>query len=141
MWTCNSCGRSFNKVGQPHSCRKIDLDEHFKNKQSAKKLFNYLVKNINERIGVCQIVSIPCCIHLFGKYDFLAIIPKKDRLEIRFALERKLNSLRLKQSVPVSLKNIKNCIDINNEGDVNEELLGWLNEAYYLKEEHKHKSI
>jgi hypothetical protein len=31
------------------------------------------------------VVSLPCCIHLYGEYDFLAVLPKKDRLEIRFA--------------------------------------------------------
>src|SRR3989304_8709597 len=125
MWTCPKCERIFQKSKQPHSCHKIPLEEHFKNKEKAKKLFDYLVKEINSKIGKCKIISIPCCIHLFGHYDFLALLPKKDKLEIRFALDRKLDSPRLKQSVPVSTKFFENCIDIKTTEDINKKLIQW----------------
>ncbi len=134
MWTCIKCGRIFEKSKQPHSCHKIPIDAHFKNKDKAKELFDYLVKHINSKIGRCQIISIPCCVHLFGNYDFLAALPKKDKLEIRFALDRKLDSLRLKQFVPMSAKVFKNCIDIKAIEEINEELIQWLNQAYHLKD-------
>ncbi len=134
MWTCSKCGRIFEKAKQPHSCRKIPLDAHFKNKDKAKEIFDYLVKSINSKIGKCQIISLPCCIHLFGTYDFLAALPKKDRLEIRFGLDRKLDSPRFMQSVPVSAKYFKNCIDLKTIEEINEELFQWLNQAYHLKD-------
>jgi len=134
MWTCPNCGRIFNKVRQPHSCQKIPLGQHFKNKNRAKELFDHLVKQINAKIGKCQIISIPCCVHLFGNYDFLAALPKKDRLEIRFALDRKLDTPRLKQSVPMSTKIFKNCFDITTTKEIDRELIKWLNEAYHLKD-------
>lgn len=134
MWDCPECGRIFKKTKQPHSCNKIPMEQHFKNKDKAKVLFDYLVKQINSKIDSCQIISIPCCVHLFGKYDFLAALPKKEKLEIRFILNRKLDSQRLKQSVPVSLKYFKNCIDINRVEEIDEELLKWINEAYHLKQ-------
>lgn len=134
MWTCVNCGRIFEKANQPHSCQKIPLEQHFKNKAKAKELFNILFKTINQEIGVCQTISLPCCIHLFGKYDFLAALPKKEKLEIRFALNRKLNSPRLKQSVPLSADAVKNCIDITTVEEIDRELMGWLNKAYHLKD-------
>ena len=133
MWTCTKCERIFEKVKQPHSCKKVPLDEHFIKKDKEKSIFNYLVKQINEKVGLCKIISLPCCVHLFGKYYFLAALPKKDRLEIRFALDRKLNSPKLKQFVPISSKNYKYCIDIINVEDVDEELMKWLHESYNLK--------
>jgi len=133
-WTCSTCGRIFEKANQPHSCHKVPLEQHFKNKDKAKELFDYLVKQINSKIGKCQIISIPCCVHLFGKDDFLAVLPKKDKLEIRFALDRKLDSSRLKQSVQMTAKFFKNCIDIKAREEINEELIGWLNQAYHLKD-------
>jgi hypothetical protein len=80
------------------------------------------------------LISIPCCIHLFGKYDFLAILPKRDRLEIRFALDRKIDSPMLVQSVPLSSRYTKNCIDIKNREEIDEELIKWLRQAYFLKD-------
>jgi hypothetical protein len=134
MWTCSKCSRIFEKAKQPHSCHLVPLEQHFKNKDKAKELFDYLVRQINSQIGECQIVSIPCCVHLFGKYDFLAALPKKDKLEIRFALNQKLDSPRLKQGAAMSSKLYKNCIDIKTIEEINEELIGWLSQAYHLKD-------
>ena len=133
MWVCPKCGRIFKTANQPHSCKRVPLEQHFKNKEKAKELFDYLVEQVNNKVGKCKVISIPCCVHLFGKYDFLAALPKKDRLEIRFALDRKLNSARLKQSVPMSAKVIKNCLEINSVKEIDEEFVGWLKESYYLK--------
>jgi hypothetical protein len=134
MWTCQKCGRIFHKRAQPHSCHKIPLEQHFENKDKAKELFDRLVKQIDTRIGKCRIISIPCCVHLFGDYDFLAALPKKDRLEIRFALNRRLDSPRLKQCVPMSAQVFKNCLDVATTVEIDEELIGWLGESYHLKE-------
>lgn len=134
MWTCPKCERIFNKIKQPHSCSKIPLEKHFEEKEKARELFDFLVKQINSKIGKCQIISIPCCIHLFGNYDFLAALPKKDRLEIRFCLDRELESPRLKQSVPVSAKSFKNCFDITTTKEIDKELIKWLNESFHFKD-------
>jgi hypothetical protein len=133
MWTCKNCERVFEKVGQSHSCQKVPLGQHFKNKEKAKDLFDHLVERINGEIGKTKIISLPCCVHLFGKYDFLAALPKKNKLEIRFTLDRKLNSPRLKASVLVSTNAIKNCIDISTFEEIDNELIEWLNESYCFK--------
>lgn len=133
MWTCPKCSRIFKTENQMHSCKKIPLEDHFKNKEKAKKIFDCLFKLINTKVGKCRIISLPCCVHLFGNYDFLAALPKKDKLEIRFSLNRILDSSRLKQSVPVSSKYYKNCTDISDTSEIDDELFKWLTESYLLK--------
>src|SRR4030042_5887379 len=118
MWNCHKCGRIFHKTAQPHSCHKIPLEQHFRNKDKAKELFDCLVRQINAKVGKCEVISIPCCVHLFGSYDFLAALPKKDRLEIRFALDRKLDTPRIKQCVKMSAKVFKNCLEITTTKEV-----------------------
>jgi hypothetical protein len=134
VWKCLKCDRIFEKANQPHSCHKVPLETHFKNKDKAKELFDCLVGRINSEIGKYQIISIPCCIHFFGKYDFLAVLPKRNGLEIRFALDRQLKSPRLTQSVPLSAKAVKNCLDIKTESEIDEEFIGWLSQSYHLKD-------
>ena len=134
MWNCPSCNRIFERAKQQHSCSRITLEQHFKNKKKAKELFDYLIKQIGNKIGKYRIAPIPCCIHLFGNYDFLAALPKKDKLEIRFALDRTIDSLRLKQSVPISSTSFKNCIDVKCEKEIDKELIKWLGESYHLKD-------
>jgi hypothetical protein len=133
MWKCPNCGRTFEKHGQMHSCQTKSLDEHFKNKDLAKSLFEVLFKIINKEVGKCKVVSIPCCIHLYGEYDFLAALPKRDRLEIRFGLYYAIKSPRIKQAVPISEHSFKICIDIKSKEDIDSELMDWVKEAYHLK--------
>lgn len=111
----------------------MPIKQHFLNKPLAKELFNYLVDQINNNVGKCKIISIPCCIHLFGNYDFLAALPKKDGLEVRFALDRVLDSPRLKVSVPLSQKTFKNCFEIRSNKEFDQEFIGWIKESYNLK--------
>jgi hypothetical protein len=106
---------------------------HFENKEKARELFDFLLKRIEDNIGKCKVISLPCCVHLFGTYDFLAVLPKKNRIEIRFALNRKLNTPRLKVSVPLSSKVFKNCFDIGRKQEIDGEFMGWLKESYFLK--------
>jgi len=112
MWTCGKCKRIFQKENQSHSCQSIPLEQHFKNKKKAREIFDYLVKRVNKEIGEVKLISLPCCIHLFGSYDFLAALPKKDRLEIRLSLKR---------------------IDLFGVDEINEELIKRIKESYCLK--------
>jgi len=133
MWTCKTCGRIFKKERQIHSCQKVTIGSHFINKERAKELFDYLLKRIEKNIGKCKVISLPCCIHLFGNYDFLAALPKRDKIEIRFALDRVLKSQRLKIAVLLSSKTFKNCFDIHSKQEIDHEFMSWIKESYFLK--------
>lgn len=133
MWTCPKCDRVFERKGQMHSCKKMPIEQHFNNKDLARGLFDALLKEVNDSIGRCKIISLPCCIHLFGTYDFLAALPKKDSLEIRFSLDRAVSDPKITQSVPLSKSLYKNCIELTSIGQIDAKLLGWLNESYYQK--------
>ena len=110
------------------------MEKHFEGKKLAKGLFGYLVGQIEKKIGKVEIISIPCCVHLFGNYDFLAALPKKDGLEIRIALGRKLKSKRLISSVPLSKKTFKNCFFVKSKAEIDKEFIGWLKDSYYLRD-------
>lgn len=133
MWTCPSCHRGFQRNQQIHSCRRVSVDSHFQNKPLAKDIFTHLLDQIHQTIGPCKVVSLPCCIHLFGNYDFLAALPKKDHLEIRFALNHPLHTPKLKVSVPLSSASFKHCFDVYNIQQLDDEFLNWLKESYLLK--------
>jgi len=115
MWTCPLCNRIFGKINQPHSCKHVSLESHFEHKTKAKELFDILCQNIDKNIGTCKVISLPCCVHLFGTYDFLAALPKKDGIEIRFTLHRIIQTPRLKVTVPISNTAFKNCFIIRDK--------------------------
>ncbi len=133
MWTCPKCHRIFKNTNQPHTCKSVPPDKHFETKPKAKQLFDLLLRKIGDNVGKFNIISLPCCVHLYGTYDFLAALPKTDRLEIRFALDRKIDSPRLKVCVPMSAKTFKNCFDISTPSQLDHELINWIRQSYLLK--------
>ena len=134
-WTCPKCKRIFQKKNQMHSCKVFPIKKHFKNKDLAKEVYKYLFNVINKKVGKCKEISLPCCIHWFGNYDFIALLPKKDKLEVRFSLNRKVKSPRIFNDFPLFSKNYKICLYIQNKKEVDVELLKWLKESYGLKSE------
>ncbi|MBN2015340.1 hypothetical protein JW766_00725 [Candidatus Dojkabacteria bacterium] len=133
-WTCPKCGRIFAKKNQMHSCKKFPIEKHFEGKEEiAKPLFEYLKTKITTEIGPVKVISLPCCIHLFGCYDFIAILPKKDRIEVRFAWNEKIKNKRIDNCVPMSKSTYKICLDVRSGKEIDKELMGWLKESYNLK--------
>lgn len=138
MWTCPNCNRIFTKTKQPHSCKKVSLESHFVNKPKAKKLFDYLLLHIEQHIGPYKIISLPCCIHLFGTYDFLAALPKKDDIEIRISLNCIVNTPKLIASVPLSSTMFKNCFTITSKKEIDTEFMDWIKQSYHFKDTNKY---
>jgi hypothetical protein len=132
-WKCPKCGRIFAKKNQMHSCKKFPLEKHFENKEFAKELYDELLKIIKDKIGKVDVISLPCCIHLYGNYDFLAILPKKDKIEIRIALDRKIKDKRIFACVPLSKTTYKNCFYISAVEDINKKIINWINDSYHFK--------
>jgi hypothetical protein len=92
-------------------------------------LFDALVAAIEATVGPCQLVSLPCCIHLAAADDFLAVLPRRDRLEIRFTLHRRIDEPRIAASSQTSRTAFKHSVLIAQVDDLDTELLGWLAEA------------
>ncbi|MGD8374438.1 MAG: DUF5655 domain-containing protein [Candidatus Woesebacteria bacterium] len=96
-------------------------------------MFNELLSQLNDNVGRCKIISLPCCIHLFSSYDFLAALPKKDSLEIRFNLNRAIDDPQITQSVKISKNSYKNCLELTEKSQIQQKLLFWLKESYHQK--------
>jgi hypothetical protein len=129
VWVCPTCGRSFRRSGQVHSCRVVTLDEHFREKPDLRSLFDGLIGAVNATAGSCEVVPLPCCIHLSDGHDFLAVLPKRDRLEVRFTLSEQLHHPRVARSARTSASAVKHSVDVRSADDVDDELLGWIRQA------------
>lgn len=130
-WRCPVCQRSFKRARQPHSCRSVALDEHFRRNQTLKPMvFDRLLDALHRQVGPCEVVSLPCCIHLFGSHDFLAVLPKKDRLEIRFTLRHELRDPRVTRSAQIGRTSYKHSVDVAAAEEIDQALIEWLREAY-----------
>ena len=130
-WRCPDCGRGFTRVRQSHSCRSVALDEHLRD-EAARALFERLLTVVRADVGACEVVSLPCCIHLAATYDFLAVLPRRGRLEVRFVLPRRLEDPRITHWSQTGTRAYKHAVDVTDPDDLDPTLLGWIREAYQL---------
>jgi hypothetical protein len=129
-WRCSTCGRTFARRGQTHSCTRVPIEAHIPHEGAVRTLFDALLDAVEVEVGPFEVVSLPCCIHLAGTDDFLAILPKRDRIEIRFTLHHRLHSPRILACTEISRESHKHRIDVTGVEEIDAELLSWLREAY-----------
>lgn len=133
MWKCNKCHRLFTKVNQSHSCVIFPLDEHFKNKENQRNLFNTYIDFVRLNVGDFKIEVVPCCIHLVSTFTFSAVWIMKDKIKIDFMLLEKLSNKRIIKIEQPSANKYVHYLEIENENELDEELINWLKQAYFLK--------
>jgi len=132
MWQCPKCKREFAKVRQTHSCTPFPLEKHFANKPFARELFDFLVSEINKKIGKIKIESLPCCIHFVSNYSFGAVWALKDKIRIDFRLDKLIKSKRFWNMIKMSANRYLYYVDIKDKKEIDKELLDWIKGAYKL---------
>jgi hypothetical protein len=131
-WKCPRCKREFAKKNQQHSCVSYPLANHFKNKEYAKELFNYLKQQIAKKIGPVKIESLPCCIHFVSSYTFGACWALRDRIRVDFRTDYKLTTKKPYKMIKISPNRFLYYIDLKTKKDIDAELLGWMRKLYGL---------
>jgi hypothetical protein len=134
LWKCPKCKREFKKKNQQHSCVVFPLKNHLKDKELARGLFEYLKKQIEKKIGLVKIESLPCCIHLVSNYTFGAGWALKDRIRIDFRVDHKIKTKKLKiwKMIQMSPNRYLYYFEIYDKKEIGKELLEWIKEAYNL---------
>jgi hypothetical protein len=112
LWRCPTCGRTFRRSGQTHSCRVVPLDEHFRDQPEARVLFDRLVAEVAATVGPCEVSPLRCCVHLSTGVDFLALLPKHDRVEVRFTLRDEVDAPRILHSTQISASAVKHSLEV-----------------------------
>jgi hypothetical protein len=137
LWTCPKCGRQFVKSNQSHSCKIFPLEKHFEGKEKGHQLYLTLKQAIRKNIGPFKVDSVECCIHLVKASTFAAVKILRDKIRVDFTLTYKVKNKRLIALEQMSAYRYLYYMDINSAEQIDEELTGWLKEAY---EERKQKA-
>jgi Domain of unknown function (DUF5655) len=130
LWNCPRCGRRFVRQNQSHSCKPFPLEKHFEGKPVGKALYEKLKTAIRNRLGTFHIQSLECCIHFDHLITFAAVKIAKDKLTLEFSLDHKLNNKRCSKCVQLSAKRFLHYIPIVSADEIDDDLLGWVKEAY-----------
>ena len=130
MWTCPVCGQSFVTRNMPHSCQLVGLDEFFEGSE-LRGVFERFVAAAREN-GPVTVNATKSRVSLQVRMRFAAVgRPRKRHLPAHFVLTRPIESPRLSvEFVPPYYYVHKLRLE-----DVDDELKGWLAEAYQVGEQ------
>jgi hypothetical protein len=135
LWMCPKCGRKFQRHGQSHSCKPFPIELHFKRKPGGKLLYEKLKTEIRRKVGSFKIESLECCIHFVSTFTFAAVKIFKDKIQVDFALSRKLKSKRFSRFIQISANRYLYYFDISTISGIDDELLELIWEAHDRKAE------
>ena len=138
LWTCPKCTRSFANLNQTHSCGSYTVDQHFTGKSpyvtSMYEQFVALVK----RCGPVTVVPAKTRIGFQVRMIFAALSVRKRSLDCHVVLSRRLESERFMRIQSLSPRNHVHYFSIKSPEDLDDEVLGWLTEAYKVGKQMHH---
>jgi len=127
-WNCPRCGRAFARAGQWHSCAIVDVDRHFAGRPAElRDAYQAILGGLADDV---RVASVKTAIHVAAKSVFASITVRRDHLRVGFLLDRALDSQRVTRTERLSRRVVANGVDVHHPYDVDDELLGWLAEAY-----------
>jgi hypothetical protein len=101
--------------------------------ESTRAAYDKLVE-VLRGVGPCRIEERKESVAFFvGREAFLFVQPKQGGIRIKVPLDRRLQGSRVTRSEQVSKERFENEVDVSIPQQFDEELLGWIREAYELK--------
>ena len=125
-------------MNQTHSCGSYTVDQHFTGKSpyvtSMYEQFVALVK----RCGPVTVVPAKTRIGFQVRMIFAALSVRKQSLDCHVVLSRRLESERFMRIQSLSPRNHVHYFSIKSPEDLDDEVLGWLTEAYKVGKQMHH---
>lgn len=141
LWTCPKCRKKFVTRNLWHSCGNFTVDQFFQGKSPhAKKLFQKFVA-LAKKCGPIIVNPSKTRISFQARTRFAGVSKASDEgLICGFLLTRRLESPRFTSIEFFPPRYYGHRFQINRMQDLNQEVLGWLKEAYKVgRQEHLQK--
>jgi hypothetical protein len=137
LWTCPGCHGQFKNRNQAHSCGQFTVDQLLDGKPPPiVELFRTL-GDLIQRSG--EVVVAPTKTRVLFKVRtvFATVAVSKHWLDVVFVLGRRLKHRRIKKAQE-EYPGIVHFLRIQKAEDLDDDLAGWLQEAY---DHRKHKDL
>jgi uncharacterized C2H2 Zn-finger protein len=133
LWKCPGCGRGFAKKNQWHSCQKRSIDHHFLGKKpQLKNAYDVLITKLQE-FGPIRIDSVKTSINLISKHNFGGINVQRGSLRLGFVSDGAISDARIIHSQRLGKNRIGYSVRVNSPDEIDDQLLGWMRNAYQLQ--------
>jgi hypothetical protein len=131
MWTCPRCGSRYVNPNAWHSCRVVPLEALFEGKGQARELFDVLLAAVRT-VGPVELDVKLSGVAFMTRVRFAGAKIRRDRIRAAFWLRRAIESPRIVRTERIPPDNLIYEVDVRDPADVDDELVGWLREAYEI---------
>jgi hypothetical protein len=137
MWTCPECERAFANRNQQHSCVRVELSAHFRDRPAAiRQLFDSFVQAVR-RNGPVRIVPTKTRIGFQVAMIFAAVTPRNMALSGHLVLAARVPDKRFFRIETISPRNHVHHFSLRSEEDIDARFQELLAEAYAVgRQEH-----
>jgi hypothetical protein len=135
LWTCPQCGRPFANRNQSHSCGRWTVEQHLERATpDVVELFRGFVRLV-ERCGPFVFAPAKTRIGFQVRMIFADVMLRRRRLDAYLILARRLEHPRFTRIESLGARSHVHHFTISSPEELDEEVLGWLREAYAVGEQ------
>jgi len=132
LWRCPKCEERFITENMWHSCGRFDLKTLFsKSEPHVLKLFRKFARMVRA-CGPVRMIPQKTRAVFQVRVRFAGCYPRKSHLLCAIALPRRVNSPRFVKIHEYTPRFIGHHFRIYSEGELDDELQGWLRESYQV---------
>ena len=130
-WTCPACERTFARAHQSHTCVPGNsVDESFAGRPAAYRLiYDALIEHL-QRLGPVEEDAVKVGVFLSHERKFAEGRPMARSLAVWLMLPYPIAGPRVARSERISADRFAHYLKLTSVQDVDEELLGWFEDAY-----------
>ena len=130
MWRCPACRRRFANRNQSHSCGTYDLEDHFQGKPAETRLlYDQFVAQVR-RCGAVTILPEKTRIAFQVRMSFAAVQVQRSKITGHLVLAERCQRPCFVRVDFISRSNHVHHFTIAKSEDLNEELCGFIRQAY-----------
>ena len=131
LWTCPDCQRRFGRDGQGHDCSPgLSLEEYFATGPPFERPLFEAVRAHLETVGSLYVEPVSIGIFFKRRRTVVQLRPMTKWVAVGFVLSRRLESARLARKVDGAGTRWWHVVNVREPEEVDDELRGWLTEAY-----------
>jgi hypothetical protein len=131
-WICPVCRKEFKNRNQAHSCARVDLEDHFKNKSPhVREIFERLIQELG-KFGKITLNPVKTSIQVKALSTALAVKAKRESVEIEFQLDREDSSPPVYKTFRISKNRVLHFAVLRTPRDVNAKLVDRLRRSFEL---------
>jgi hypothetical protein len=137
MWTCPTCGRSFANRNQTHTCRQLSsVEDHLLGRPPGTVATYRTLEAAVLACGPAQVLAERTRIAFHARMSFASAVVRTRWVDVGLVLARRVDSPRFRKVETFSPRNHLHVLRLTTWEDVDDELRGWLAEAYEIGVQH-----